>query len=91
MKDWFKKHLGWIGFLVFFFGITTGVVSNYFFDYKVDSILIFACFSFMGGAQTIQDILNEKLLSKSSEKVKKITILLIILITILFIVPLFIF
>ena len=84
MREWFKKHLGLLGF-----GIWMAFTLLFAFDefiYKNKSIfnkeILFIGFLIMGGAQTIQDILNEKYFTKYSKRVKNGIIVFIITVTI---------
>ena len=84
MREWFKKHLGLLGF-----GIWMAFTLLFAFDefiYKSKSIfnkeISFIGFLIMGGAQTIQDILNERYFKKYSERVKNGIIVFIITIAI---------
>ena len=83
MKEWFKKHLGWVGFGVWVAFTLIELLGR--FQLKIDHYdnlaLIGLCF--MAGVQTIQGILNEKYFTKYSEKVKKGIIVFIVAITIL--------
>jgi len=82
MKEWFKKHLGWIGFGVWVAFTLIELLGR--FKLKIDHYdnlaLIGLCF--MAGVQTIQGILNEKYFTKYSEKVKNGIIEFIVAITI---------
>ena len=84
MREWFKKYLGLLGL-----GIWMAFTLLFAFDefiYKSKSIfnkeISFIGFLIMGGAQTIQDILNERYFKKYSERVKNGIIVFIITITI---------
>jgi hypothetical protein len=80
MKEWFKKHLGWVGFGVWVAFTLIELLGR--FKLKIDHYdnLIGLCF--MAGVQTIQGILNEKYFTKYSEKVKNGIIVFIVAITI---------
>tara|TARA_B110000483_G_scaffold164712_1_gene194958 strand:+ start:81 stop:356 length:276 start_codon:yes stop_codon:yes gene_type:complete len=82
MKEWFKKHLGWVGFgvwvaftLIALFGRFILKIDHYD-DLALIGLLI------MITTQLIQDILNEKYFKKYSEKVKNGIIVFIVIITI---------
>ena len=82
MKEWLKKHLGWVGFGVWVAFTLIELLGR--FKLKIDHYdnlaLIGLCF--MAGVQTIQGILNEKYFTKYSEKVKNGIIEFIVAITI---------
>ena len=67
MKDWCKKYLGLFGFGVLLFGVLITIFSNFLFGYEIDSNIAMGSFLIMAGAQTIQDILNEKYFTKYSK------------------------
>ena len=82
MKEWFKKHLGWVGFgvwvaftLIALFGTFILKIDHY------DDLALIG-FLIMITTQLIQDILNEKYFKKYSEKVKNGIIVFIVIITI---------
>ena len=82
MKEWFKKHLGWVGFgvwvaftLIALFGRIILKIDHY------DDLALIG-FLIMITTQLIQDILNEKYFKKYSEKVKNGIIVFIVIITI---------
>jgi len=84
MKEWFKKYLGWVGFVAFmgcalFSALDEFIFKTYLYD---NSLIVMIGFVFMTGAQTIQGILNEKYFTKYSEKVKDGIIVFIVTITI---------
>ena len=89
MKEWFKKYLGWDGFGVWV-ALTLiellGRKTEYF-AYENFALASFtsAGFCFMAGANVIHEILNEKSLTKYSEKVKNGWIVFIVAITIVMI------
>ena len=81
MKEWFKKYLGWVGLgvwvaftLIEFLGRET--------EYFAYENFAFTGLCFIGGAQMIHGILNEKFLTKYSEKVKNGWIVFIVALTI---------
>ena len=82
MKEWLKKHLGWVGFGVWVAFTLIELLGR--FKLKIDHYdnlaLIGLCF--MAGVQTIQGILNEKYFKKYSEKVKNGIIVLIVTVTV---------
>ena len=82
MKEWCKKHLGWVGFGVGVAFTLIALLGR--FTLKIDRYddLALIGFCFMAGVQTIQDILNEKYFKKYSEKVKNGIIVLIVTVTI---------
>ena len=82
MKEWFKKHLGWVGFVVWVAFTLIELLGRFILkiDHYDDLALIGLCF--MAGVQTIQGILNEKYFTKYSEKVKNGIIVFIVAITI---------
>jgi hypothetical protein len=82
MKEWFKKHLGWVGFVVWVAFTLIELLGRFILkiDHYDDLALIGFCF--MAGVQTIQGILNEKYFTKYSEKVKNGIIVFIVAITI---------
>lgn len=89
MKDWCKKYLGLFGFGVLIFGVLITIFSNFLFGYEIDSNIAMGSFLIMAGAQTIQDILNEKYFTKYSKKIKNgIIIFIIISTSLIFLVPL---
>ena len=89
MKDWCKKYLGLFGFGVLLFGVLITIFSNFLFGYEIDSNIAMGSFLIMAGAQTIQDILNEKYFTKYSKKIKNgIIIFIIISTSLIFLVPL---
>ena len=83
MREWFKKYLGWLGFFTWITFTLLFVLDE--FMLKKNSLLnkefLFFGFLIMAGAQTIQDIINEKYLTKYSEKIKDRVIVFIICIT----------
>ena len=82
MKEWFKKHLGWVGFGVWVAFTLIALFGR--FILKIDHYddLALIGFLIMITAQLIQDILNEKYFKKYSEKVKNGIIVFIVIITI---------
>ena len=82
MKEWFKKHLGWVGFGVWVAFTLIALFGR--FILKIDHYddLALIGFLIMITAQLIQDILNEKYFTKYSEKVKNGIIVFIVTITI---------
>ena len=82
MKEWFKKHLGWVGFGVWVAFTLIALFGR--FILKIDHYddLALIGFLIMITAQLIQDILNEKYFTKYSEKVKNGIIVFIVIITI---------
>ena len=61
MIEWFKKYLGWMGFLTWMIATLIFLVYKFILEIELDSSILFVGFLFMAGAQTIQDILNKKL------------------------------
>ncbi len=89
MKEWCKKYLGLFGFGVLLFGVLITIISNFILGYEIDSNIAMGSFLIMAGAQTIQDILNEKYFTKYSKKIKNgIIIFIIISTSLIFLVPL---
>ena len=89
MKEWCKKYLGLFGFGVLIFSVLITIFSNFLFGYEIDSNIAMGSFLIMAGAQTIQDILNEKYFTKYSKKIKNgIIIFIIISTSLIFLVPL---
>ena len=89
MKDWCKKYLGLFGFGVLLFGVLITIISNFILGNEIDSNIAMGSFLIMAGAQTIQDILNEKYFTKYSKKIKNgIIIFIIISTSLIFLVPL---
>ena len=82
MKEWFKKYLGWVGFVAFMVCILISALDE--FILKIDHYddLALIGFLIMITTQLIQDILNEKYFKKYSEKVKNGIIVFIVIITI---------
>jgi|TARA_B110000259_G_scaffold92486_1_gene107198 hypothetical protein len=82
MKEWFKKHLGWVGFGVWVAFTLIALFGR--FILKIDHYddLALIGFLIMITTQLIQDILNEKYFKKYSEKVKNGIIVFIVIITI---------
>ena len=82
MKEWFKKHLGWVGFGVWVAFTLIALFGR--FILKIDHYddLALIGFLIMITTQLIQDILNEKYFKKYSEKVKNGMIVFIVIITI---------
>jgi len=82
LKEWFKKYLGWLGLGVWVAFTLIELLGRFILkiDHYDDLALIGLCF--MAGVQTIQGILNEKYLTKYSEKVKNGMIVFIVTITI---------
>ena len=82
MKEWFKKHLGWVGFGVWVAFTLIELLGR--FKLKIDHYdnlaLIGLCF--MAGVQIIHGILNEKYFTKYLKKVKIVIIIFIVAITI---------
>ncbi|MAW50627.1 MAG: hypothetical protein CMC41_05795 [Flavobacteriaceae bacterium] len=82
MIEWFKKYLGWMGFLTWMIATLIFLVYKFILEIELDSSILFVGFLFMAGAQTIQDILNKKYFVKYSDKVKNGVIIFIITSTI---------
>ena len=84
MKEWFKKHLGWLGFGILMFGTLIVVVDELILNIinDLNGTFLFGFLNIMIGAQTIQDILNDKYFKKYSEKVKNRIIVFIVIIII---------
>ena len=85
MKEWFKKYLGWLGLGTLMFGTLIVIVDELIL--KTMSIIhndlfLLGFLNIMIGAQTIQDILNDKYFTKYSEKVKNRIIVFIVIIII---------
>ena len=82
MKEWFKKHLGWLGFVALTACVLIVALDDFIFKTSINDNLIIIGFLIMSGAQTIQGILNEQYFTKCSEKVKNGIIVFIVTITI---------
>ena len=84
MKEWFKKYLGWLGFGILMFGTLIVVVDELILNIinDLNGTFLFGFLNIMIGAQTIQDILNDKYFKKYSEKVKNRIIVFIVIIII---------
>ena len=82
MKEWFKKHLGWVGFGVWVAFTLIALFGR--FILKIDHYDDLALIGFLSmiTTQLGQDILNEKYFKKYSEKVKNGIIVFIVIITI---------
>jgi|GEM_PF-2572802 len=80
MIEWFKKYLGWVGFVTMVSITVFFVLDEFVFKSKsfINEVLLMIGFVIMGGAETIQGILNRKYFIKSSEKVKNGIIVFII-------------
>lgn len=81
MREWLKKYLGWLGFLILMIATLIFLVYKFILKIELDSSILLSGFLFMAGAQTIQDILNKKYFVKYSEKVKNGIIIFIIIST----------
>ena len=69
MKEWFKKYLGWVGFVAFmgcalFSALDEFIFKTYLYD---NSLIGMIGFLIMITAQLIQVILNEKYFTKNSK------------------------
>ena len=84
MREWIKKYLGLIGFGIWLTCTLLFVLDEFILKkiFIFNEELLFIGFLIMGGAQTIQDILNEKYFTKYSEKIKNALIVFIITVTI---------
>jgi hypothetical protein len=84
MKEWFKKHLGLLGFGACMACFLFSALEEFVFktDLYDNSLIGMIGFLIMITAQLIQDILNEKYFTKYSKKVKKGIIIYIVTITI---------
>ena len=82
MKEWFKKHLGLVGFGAFMACSLIVALDEFILKTSLNDNLIMIGFLIMIAAQLIQDILNEKDFTKYSEKVKNGIIVFIVTITI---------
>ena len=72
MREWFKKHLGWLGFGIWMtctllFALDKFMIKN---TIPIIEELLMIGFLIMGGASFIQGILNDKYFTKYSDKVK---------------------
>ena len=72
MKEWFKKYLGWLGFgtwmaCTLLFTLDKFMLKN---TIPINEELLMVGFLIMGGASSIQGILNDKYFTKYSDKVK---------------------
>ena len=80
MIEWLKKYLGWVGFTVMVSITLLSALDEFVFKNKsfINDGLLMLGFVIMGGAETIQGILNRKYFIKSSEKFKNVIIVFII-------------
>ena len=83
MREWIKKYLGLIGFGIWLTCTLLFLLDEFILKkiFIFNEELLFIGFLIMGGAQTIQDILNEKYFTKYSEKIKNGLIVFIITFT----------
>ena len=65
-----KKYLGFLGFGFWMAATLLFCVSKYILNIELDANILFCSLIIMTALQTIQDILNEKYLTKYSQKVK---------------------
>jgi len=72
MREWFKKHLGWLGFGIWMTCTLLFVLDEFILKNTIPIIeeLLMIGFLIMGGASFIQGILNDKYFTKYSDKVK---------------------
>ena len=72
MREWFKKHLGWLGFGIWMTCTLLFVLDEFMLKNTIPIIeeLLMIGFLIMGGASFIQGILNDKYFTKYSDKVK---------------------
>ena len=72
MREWFKKHLGWLGFGIWMTCTLLFVLDEFMLKNTIPIIeeLLMIGFLIMGGASFIQGILNDKHFTKYSDKVK---------------------
>jgi ABC-type uncharacterized transport system permease subunit len=82
MKEWCKKHLGWVGFGVGVAFTLIGLLGSFILKIDYNYNLVLFGFSFMALASSIHGILNEKYFTKYSEKVKNNIIVFIVAIII---------
>jgi len=82
MKEWCKKHLGWVGFGVGVAFTLIGLLGSFILKIDYNYNLVLFGFSFMALASSIHGILNEEYFTKYSEKVKNNIIVFIVAIII---------
>ena len=84
MREWFKKHLGWLGFGIWMTCTLLFVLDEFMLKntIPINEELILSGFLIMGGATFIQGILNDKYFTKFSDKVQNGIIVFITSITI---------
>ena len=84
MREWFKKHLGWLGFGIWMTCTLLFVLDEFMLKntIPINEELILSGFLIMGGATFIQGILNDKYFTKYSDKVQNGIIVFITSITI---------
>ena len=72
MREWFEKHLGWLGFGIWMTCTLLFVLDEFMLKNTIPIIeeLLMIGFLIMGGASFIQGILNDKYFTKYSDKVK---------------------
>ena len=84
MREWFKKHLGWLGFGIWMTCTLLFVLDEFMLKntIPINEELLMIGFLIMGGASFIQGILNDKYFTKYSDKVQNGIIVFITSITI---------
>ena len=84
MREWFKKHLGWLGFGIWMTCTLLFVLDEFMLKntISINEELLEIGFLIMGGASFIQGILNDKYFTKYSDKVQNGIIVFITSITI---------
>ena len=84
MREWFKKHLGWLGFGIWMTCTLLFVLDEFMLKntISINEELLEIGFLIMGGASFIQGILNDKYFTKFSDKVQNGIIVFITSITI---------
>ena len=82
MKEWCKKHLGWVGFGVGVAFTLIGLLGSFILKIDYNYNLALFGFCFMAQSSSIHGILNEEYFTKYSEKVKNGIIVFIVAIII---------
>ena len=82
MREWSKKYLGILGFSILLLSASFEIYLRFILECEISFEYGWAGFVTMAAAQTIQDILNQKIFSKYSEKVKTRFIFFVIFSTI---------
>jgi hypothetical protein len=82
MKEWFKKQLGWVGFVVWVAFTLIAVLDWFILKIQISDELPLIGFLIMATSQTIHGIFNGEYFAKYSDKVKNGIIVFIITVTI---------